>query len=813
MQRIPLSAYDFSGAFHVPANPLNAPPNTHAEGSRNQLFTGTGRAPWKGMTSLGPGTRLSRQVGGTYGGLRDYISGVTILGKGSFFEDIGKSRWFIGSGIPSVETVDIGAGITAATDLQVSIAVDGVYSAANTFTAGLPQPSAPDIAIVEVAGVGLTGFINGPISIKIARLRLRTGARSRASTTSAVINPENKTIRITFPLPSTGQDNWRAFSTQSGFGGVGLEYALAYLGALDIPESLIAGTAQIETATAVGTITGSGNAKAVVTAAGMTGSPKTITAAVLAGDTNAVVAGKLRVALSADAAVIAMFAVSGTGADVVLTRLVAGSAAVANDATLNIEINNDTCTGLTAALTSVNTRAGVASATVGGVTRSLEFDFKDGDLIPELAYIDDYVPPAGTHAVRLQNVMCLLGCYGDSTTPVSSTNPGTAGAISLPNNYESYRPRDLVYFPEQIVDAMARPTDEFAYVGHADCVTAMQYVGVRDGPAVSVTMVWPDIGIKHPCNWTQVHGLLYVMSATGGPVRMKSDGGVDYDFALPVREFMKTWTQDDTAVGWHPNSLGVVYFNKALGIGISFSLVNEGWGDPCYFTDNAVLGGALSVTNTVGRLIVTVDNGGTHTAYAWNEGATSMPITSVTNWKHTGRPATIEELDIGFDSDSFATPLIISIHRNMRRVYVRDATTTNASATIGSASAKFDTFHTGDMAAIYGPNVGGAGVNYLIGRMTYVSPTTITLSDPYTGAPLAAGATLTNCYMTLACQIFTYTFGRTDEQYTPPLEEPFVDEATSHCFGFTLIIGAEAGQILSATALGTISQAAAAMTT
>ncbi|MCI0552562.1 MAG: hypothetical protein L0287_16550, partial [Anaerolineae bacterium] len=51
----------------------------------------------------------------------------------------------------------------------------------------------------------------------------------------------------------------------------------------------------------------------------------------------------------------ALFAVSGTGANVILTRL----APAANDATLNISINNGTCIGLTPTPTSANTTAGI----------------------------------------------------------------------------------------------------------------------------------------------------------------------------------------------------------------------------------------------------------------------------------------------------------------------------------------------------------------------------------------------------------------------------------------------------------------------
>lgn len=683
MQRVPLSNSRFGNGFNVPSNVLEAPDNSMSEGSRNQIFIGTGYVPWKGLQAqaANSGSRLMRQVGGTWGGLKDYVSGVTIQGKGSFFEDIGRSRWFIGSGQPSVEGIDM-TGITASTILQVSIAVSGVYSAGNTFSAGLPIPSSPDVGIPAAIGLGYTGNINGPISVKIARLRLSTGGRSVSSTTSAVVHPVNKTVRVTFPLAATGQKDWAVFFTQSGFGGVGLHYRGNYLGALDIPE------------------------------------------------------------------------------------------------------------------------ATVAAGVVDGVTRSLEFDFKDGDLIPEVAWIDDYAPPAGTHAVRLQNVMNVLGAYGDSVSPVSSTSPGTAGAVSLPNFYESYKPRHLVYFPEAVVDVMARPSDEYAYVGHRNCITAMQYVGVRDGPAVSVTMVWPDVGIKFPHNWCQVHGLLYVMSATNGLVRMRADGSVDYDFADPVRAYMASWTQDDTFVGWHPNTLSLVVFNKTTGQALSYSLQKGRWSPPASFADAGVAGGALSCVNTVGRLIVVVDDGVTHRAYAWHEGATSMPISSFTNWKETLRPVSIMELNIGFETDSTATPLIVSAHRNMRKNYVRDASTTNASNVVGSASAKFKPSHTGDMVCIFGTNVGGVGVNYLIGRMTSVSAVSFTLSDPVSGVPLNAQATLANAYMIIACQIFTYTFTATERQHTPPLTDVLVDEALSHSIGLSLITNAAAGQILSVNALG-----------
>ena len=137
--------------------------------------------------------------------------------------------------------------------------------------------------------------------------------------------------------------------------------------------SWTAGAAQVETATAAGSITGTGNATITVTASGMTGSPKAISVAVTNGDTAAVWAGKVRTALAADADVSALFTVGGTTTAIVLTRkptitYTLGSVSVplyvANDATLNIASTNGTCTGITPAATSADTTAGVLTAGV-----------------------------------------------------------------------------------------------------------------------------------------------------------------------------------------------------------------------------------------------------------------------------------------------------------------------------------------------------------------------------------------------------------------------------------------------------------------
>ena len=145
----------------------------------------------------------------------------------------------------------------------------------------------------------------------------------------------------------------------------------------------------------------------------------------------------------------------------------------------------------------------VSGGTVDGITRSLEFNFKDGDLIPIEASYDDYAPPAATGAIRLGNVLHLVGCNVDATSQPSGANQGTTIAVSKINNYESYIPTHLLYLPEQATDVLARPIDDFGYIACENSIHAIQFVGYRgeELPPSTITTVLSDIGIQYAHNW------------------------------------------------------------------------------------------------------------------------------------------------------------------------------------------------------------------------------------------------------------------------------------------------------------------------
>jgi len=92
---------------------------------------------------------------------------------------------------------------------------------------------------------------------------------------------------------------------------------------------------------------------------------------------------RLRTALAADADVSALFTVGGTTTAISLTRKTSTTGGVTyyvdNDATLNISLDNGTCTGITTAATSANTTAGIATS--GAILSDFGVDLEGDALV------------------------------------------------------------------------------------------------------------------------------------------------------------------------------------------------------------------------------------------------------------------------------------------------------------------------------------------------------------------------------------------------------------------------------------------------
>jgi hypothetical protein len=189
------------------------------------------------------------------------------------------------------------------------------------------------------------------------------------------------------------------------------------------------GVAQVETATAVGTITTTGNMTCTVTADGMTGNPIATSVAVVEDDTPDTWAGKVRTALLAVANLTALFHVGGSGPQIVLTKKVA----TANDATLNIALADDTSAGIDDDATSDNTRAGVVLTTVAQVQSiagpGLGLDVEDVTCHDQATAFEEVI---GT---LLRSGEVSLGLVYD---PNGATHSATAGLIDSLENRTVY---------------------------------------------------------------------------------------------------------------------------------------------------------------------------------------------------------------------------------------------------------------------------------------------------------------------------------------------------------------------------------------
>ena len=206
--------------------------------------------------------------------------------------------------------------------------------------------------------------------MNLANSRATIGLTTKATPTSTAVNGSvqigDNPQTITFPDANVG------YSVRAFFAAGAPTFNLALTtGATTGSTAFVTGVAQVETATAAGTCTTSGDITVTVTSAGMTGSPLAVTVPIVATDTASVWAGKVRTALTANATIAARFTVSGTTTAIILTRkpgevLTDGvntvNLFVANDSTLNIALAGPA--GVTTAGTSANTTAGTVTSGV-----------------------------------------------------------------------------------------------------------------------------------------------------------------------------------------------------------------------------------------------------------------------------------------------------------------------------------------------------------------------------------------------------------------------------------------------------------------
>ena len=336
------------------------------------------------------------------------------------------------------------------------------------------------------------------------------------------------------------------------------------------------GAAQVETATAAGTITNSGNATVIVTGAGITGSPLTLSVAVLSGDTPAQWAEKVRTAISGNSAITALYTATRSNADIILTRNIATT----HDGTLNISLDNGTCAGIITATTSATTTTGTSTTTsttssdvylnIGqlyDITIEYYQNATDGSVklewassaasssdsaifkttVPQTVLYPDSVPiivrhPAGMAQTETLNVTAGSGATGNgnlSVTVTSALIPTTVVAVPVTTALNTAAlvasaivtslnsdPTVSAKFTASNVNAAITLTTKTAYVGPYDSTLnvaiAANTLGVNavnpsiDGAGVAVTSLTKDQG--QSATFTALasgHGLTYQWRKNG----------------------------------------------------------------------------------------------------------------------------------------------------------------------------------------------------------------------------------------------------------------------------------------------------------
>lgn len=264
--------------------------------------------------------------------------------------------------------------------------------------------------------------------MNLANSRAILGLTTKATPTSTAVNGSvqigNNPQTLTFPDADVAY-SIRAFFAE---GNPELDLELT-TGVTTGSTAFIAGAAQVETATAAGTASASGNVTTTVTSAGMAGSPLAITTAILNGDTAATWAGKVRTTLAANTVIASRFTVSGTSTAIVLTRKPGGTLTddnetvnlfLATDSTLNIALAGPA--GVTAEPTSANTVVG--TVTSGVLIRDGDGKDFEGVTIPALiVYGALFVNSAnGTVQVSSDADVTLMPISGNSSVLFASAN-------------------------------------------------------------------------------------------------------------------------------------------------------------------------------------------------------------------------------------------------------------------------------------------------------------------------------------------------------------------------------------------------------
>jgi hypothetical protein len=736
MRRQILSQSSYEAGYVDSLSPIASPSNTWAAGSFGTLLLGDNfTRPFKGFSSqgAGSGTHISAQVGSTWGGLASYS---TVTGQGSIFQDYNQSLFLIGAGKASREGAyfqDLSAGGTftfVAGD--VTTGTGNIHHVAHGLVNGQPIYLTTSGTLPMGLGSTTAYFV---IRVGADDFKLATtfaNAVAGTAVTGGSAGTGTQTVHY-------GADITASTVLQAG-SNLAADYFYSYVddAGLNISDAPTVAVPAAPSGSYTGLINGAVNFKiaAIRDRANTSVNIDSPDAAVKGRASSATA-----VVVPANNTVQITFPTAQAGQThwaVFSTQV--GFGGTGDFYRLGYRTSS---TGASATW-----YYGISETTVAAATgRTLEFDYRTGDLLPETAWIEDYAPDAGTHAVRLENILVVLGCFN-----------GTIGEVSLPNFFESFNPFHKLYFPEAVTGVMHRQVDDYAMVSCRNSIYALQYVGYRgsDLPAATITTVSPEVGIANQNNWALGAGYICMFIEGAGLALMDSNGSIDFEFGKEVAQYTKDWTAAATVITFNPTSRSFVCGNGDASI--SWCVQNNQWSMPVYNADTGTTGSWVSGTNAKGKLWATLTNGGVETTYAYddNTGTTRMPTCSISQWQSApvGRSVNVYEGDVALRQGNNVESSVIGFHTNLFKTYIRGCSTTSASSLLTAPANTFsdNRLITGMLCAAFGLNIGNrtfnsVGVNLGNNSLTvsdhiYVTGQSVTLTTVGTlPSPLVVATT------------------------------------------------------------------------
>jgi hypothetical protein len=305
--------------------------------------------------------------------------------------------------------------------------------------------------------------------------------------------------------------------------------------------------------------------------------------------------------------------------------------------------------------------------TVDGVGNSYELQYSSAELEgAPLAPLDDFPPPAGVFACALEDVVAVIGCYGDVGSGVSATVPGTAVAVSLPVYIESFPPDNLLFLPGSPVGVLPTPSGGFCFVAGLNFMSALTYTG--GSPALSLQTLWATTGIANQgAMWLGEGGRLYAFTTGKSIVRIGADGQPESAFSGDVSDYVSGWDASKVVGGWDDkNKLDVVCHVRTV---LCFNSQVERWCAPIDLTGTlSATEEICAVVETAGTLYLsTRDTASTGTAMKlWSlHGGSGSVWDAYFNWNRSGDVSDdVYLVECAVRADTTSNPVTLELFRN-----------------------------------------------------------------------------------------------------------------------------------------------------